>query len=308
MPRYKIIVNPASGRGEGGREIVNIKRLLNSHNLDFDLITTESPGHAIELTQQAVAEGFEVIVAAGGDGTANEVINGLMLAKEAGLSATMGVLPVGQGNDFAYSMNIPTELEPACETLSRSYRLVIDVGRVTGGLYPEGRFFGNGIGIGFDAVVGFEAIKLKRLHGFPAYLVAALKTIFLFFNAPKVRIELDDETLIQPSLLVSIMNGRRMGGGFMMAPESCPDDGFFDLCIGGQVSRIGIFGLIMRFMRGTQGSHRAIQFKRSQNVKVIAVDGVLPTHGDGETISTESRQLTIDLLPAQIPLITHPRR
>lgn len=308
MPRYKIIVNPASGRGEGGREIVNIKRLLNGHKLDFDLITTESPGHAIELTQQAVAEGFEIIVAAGGDGTANEVLNGLMLAKDAGLSAAMGVLPVGQGNDFAFSMNVPTELEPACEILSRNFRHVIDVGRVTGGLYPEGRYFGNGIGIGFDAVVGFEAFKLKRLHGFPAYLVAALKTIFLFFNAPKARIELDQETLIQPSLMVSIMNGRRMGGGFMMAPESDPDDGVLDLCIAGQVSRIGIFGLIMRFMQGTQASHRAIQFKRSQTVKVFAVDGILPTHGDGETISTESKQLTIELLPSEIPLITQSRR
>jgi diacylglycerol kinase (ATP) len=304
MPRYKIIVNPESGRGEGGREIPNIKNLLNAHQVGFDLVTTERPWHAAELTQQAVAEGYDVIVAAGGDGTVNEVLNGLMLAKEAGLSASMGVLPVGQGNDFAFSMGIPTELEAACEVLASTQRLSIDVGRVTGGLYPDGRFFGNGIGIGFDAVVGFEALKLKRLHGFPAYLVAALKTIFLFFNAPKVQIELENETLIQPALLVSIMNGRRMGGGFMMAPESSPNDGQFDLCICGQVSRIGIFGLILRFMQGTQGTHRAIQFKRSARVKVEALDGVLPTHGDGETISTESTQLTMELLPAQLDLIT----
>lgn len=307
MPRYKIIVNPESGRGEGGREIINIKSLLSGHSLDFDLITTENPGHAIELAQQAVTEGFDVVVAAGGDGTANEVLNGLMLAKEAGLSAAMGVLPVGQGNDFAFSMGIPTELEPACETLARNHQQVIDVGRVTGGLFPEGRFFGNGIGIGFDAVVGFEAFKLKRLHGFPAYLVAALKTIFLYFRAPKVRIELDHETLIQPSLMVSIMNGRRMGGGFMMAPESDPGDGELDLCIAGQVSRLGIFGLILQFMQGSQASHRAIQFKRSQNIKVTAMEGVLPTHGDGETISTESKQLAIELFPGQISLITQPR-
>ena len=304
MPRYKIIVNPESGRGEGGREILNIKALLNAHQLGFELVTTEAPWHAVELAQQAVAEGFDVIVAAGGDGTVNEVLNGLMLAKEAGLTATMGVLPVGQGNDFAFSMGIPTELEPACKVLASSNRLTIDVGRVTGGLYPDGRFFGNGIGIGFDAVVGFEALKLKRLYGFPAYLVAALKTIFLFFNAPKVHIELDNETLIQPSLLVSIMNGRRMGGGFMMAPDGDPSDGQLDLCICRQVSRLGIFALILRFMQGTQGSHPAIQFKRSQKVKVTAMDGVLPTHGDGETISTQSEELIVELLPAQLDLLT----
>lgn len=305
MPRYKVIVNPAAGRGEGGRNIPLIKTYLKMLKLDFDLVTTEAPWHAVELTQQAVAEGFDIVVAAGGDGTVNEVLNGLMLAKDAGLLAAMAVLPVGQGNDFAFSMGIPTELAPACEMLTIAKRLSIDVGRITGGQYPKGRFFGNGVGIGFDAVVGFEAFKLKRLHGFPAYLVAALKTIFLFFNAPNLKIELDEEAITQPCLLVSIMNGRRMGGGFMMAPESKPGDGVFDLCIGGQVSRLGILRLIVKFLNGTQGSHRAIQFKQASQVKVTALDGALPTHGDGETISTQSKELLIELLPAQIELITN---
>jgi diacylglycerol kinase (ATP) len=307
MPKYKIIVNPVSGRGEGEREIPNIETYLNALDLDFELVKTETPWHATELAQQAVKDGFDVIVAAGGDGTANEVLNGLVLSKEAGFPATMGVLPVGQGNDFAFGMGVPTDLENACKVLAQNQRQTIDVGRVTGGLYPEGRYFGNGVGIGFDAVVGFEALKLKRLHGFPAYLVAALKTIFLFFNAPQLQIELDGETFTQPCLLVSIMNGRRMGGGFMMAPEGNPSDGNFDLCIAGQVSRPAIFGLILRFMQGTQGTHPAVQFKRSRKVIVSALDGLLPSHGDGETISTEGKELTIELLPGQLDLVTQPK-
>ncbi|MBM3144641.1 MAG: diacylglycerol kinase family lipid kinase [Chloroflexi bacterium] len=308
MPRYKIILNPESGRGAGGRTIPQIEACMKAHNLDFDVVLTERPWHAAELARQAVNDGFDVVVAAGGDGTANEVLNGLMQARKTGAAAAMGVLPVGQGNDFAFSMDIPIEFEAACQTLAGDHRYRIDVGCVTGGLNPEGRYFGNGVGIGFDAVVGFEALKLKRLHGFPAYLVAALKTIFLYFEAPNLRIDLDDETLTLPALMVSIMNGRRMGGGFMMAPHGDPEDGFLDLCIAGQVSKPKIFALIFRFMKGDQGNHPAVQFKRARRVKVTALEGVLPSHADGETVSTDKIELEIELFPAQIELITRPKR
>jgi diacylglycerol kinase family enzyme len=95
------------------------------------------------------------------------------------------------------------------------------------------------VGIGFDAVVGFEAAKLPHLHGFMNYVVAALRTIFLFFHAPTLKIDYDDQHLTQPALMVSIMNGRRMGGGFMMAPDAKTDDGYLNLCIAGQVSDWG---------------------------------------------------------------------
>jgi diacylglycerol kinase (ATP) len=307
MARYKIIVNPTSGRGTGGQSIPRIKQLLNNHGLDFEIIQTERPWHAVELASQAVSDGFDVVVAAGGDGTANEVLNGLMQAKEAGDGiAAMGVLSVGRGNDFAFSMGIPTDLEAGCQTLARDHRRAIDVGRVRGGLYPEGRYFGNGVGIGFDAVVGFEALKLKRLHGFPSYLVAALKTMFLYFTAPRVHIGYDGQALELSALMVSLMNGRRMGGGFMMAPDGIPDDGVMDVCIANQVSKPQIFALIGRFMQGTQNSHPAIQTIRTAQVTVTALEGVLPAHADGETLCTEGTELSLELLPRQIELICDP--
>jgi YegS/Rv2252/BmrU family lipid kinase len=303
MKKYKIIVNPESGRGAGWRTTPQISEYLTAHGLEFDIVSTEGPWHAEELSQQAAIDGFDVVVAAGGDGTANEVLNGLMLASNVGVTPVMGVLPIGQGNDFAFSMGVPTNLEEACQALVNGSRRTIDVGLVTGGRRPEGRYFGNGIGIGFDAVVGFEALKLKRLHGFPAYLVAALKTIFLYFKAPQVRVELDDETLTLPALMVSIMNGRRMGGGFMMAPHGDPGDGHLDLCIAEQVSKLKIFALILRFMQGNQGDHPAVQFKRATRIKATALEGVLPTHADGETVSTEKTELSIEILPGQLELI-----
>jgi diacylglycerol kinase (ATP) len=306
--RYKIIVNPISGRGNGEQSIPKIEALLRSAGLDFDLVRTERPWHAATLAQQAVVDGFDVVASAGGDGTANEVINGLMTAKYSGDgTAAMGVLTVGRGNDFAFGMGIPSDLETCCHILEQNHRRRVDIGRVTGGLFPEGRFFGNGLGIGFDAVVGFEALKLKRLHGFASYVVAALKTIFLYFHAPMMRIKMDNHEITLPALMVSAMNGTRQGGGFMMAPNGSPDDGLFDVCIARQVSRPQMFVLIQKFMAGTQENHEAIQIIRSSKVVVTAIEGVLPAHGDGETICTDGNELTIELLPLQLDVITQPQ-
>ena len=305
MTKHKLIVNPTSNRGDAERAIPQIESLLRGHGLEYDLVRTERPWQAADLAQEAVAAGYETIVAVGGDGTANEVINGLMRAKEAGLgSSTMGVLSVGRGNDFAYGMGIPLDVEGGCRALAEGYQRMIDVGRVAGGLYPEGRFFGNGVGIGFDAVVGFEALKMTWLHGFPSYLVAVLKTVFLYYKAPLTTIEYDDQSITQPSLMVSVMNGQRMGGGFMMAPEGQVDDGLFDLCIAREVSRAGIFGLIPHFMRGTQATQEPIRTGRAQRIAVTAMEGVLPAHADGETLCTDGQRLELELLPRQLAVIT----
>jgi YegS/Rv2252/BmrU family lipid kinase len=243
----------------------------------------------------------------GGDGTANEVLNGLMRVKTAGgTPPTFGVLSVGRGNDLAYGAGIPTELDAGCRALALACRRPIDVGRVTGGLYPEGRYFGNGIGIGFDAVVGFEAAKLRRLTGFAGYLVAALKTIFLYYRAPVVELSYDDQTLTLSPLMISVMNGRRMGGGFMMAPNARPDDGLFDLCIVRQVGRARIFGLIGHFTKGTQATQEPVQAVQARRVVATAVEGVLPAHADGETLCTEGQTLELELLPAQLEVICAP--
>jgi YegS/Rv2252/BmrU family lipid kinase len=326
MPRYKIIVNPVSGRGAGERSIPKIRQLMRQHRLDFDLTRTERPWHAVELAQQAVADGFDAVVAAGGDGTANEVLNGLMLTKQSAvgpvevppvgkvsalavgqlpLPVALGVLCVGRGNDMAYGMGIPGGLEAGCAALARNYRRTVDVGCVRGGLYPEGRYFANGIGIGFDAVVGFVAAKMK-LTGFMAYIVAALETMFLYYRAPRVRIAYNGRSIELSALMVSIMNGRRMGGGFMMAPQGQVDDALFDVCIARQVSRPRILALIPKFMRGDQTGDPAIQMVRAQRLVITALEGVLPAHADGETLCTDARQLSLDLLPGQLEILCQP--
>ena len=304
MAKHKLIVNPVSGRGAGGRSIPEIERWMKELGLDFDLVQTERPWHAAELAAQAAKDGFDVVVAAGGDGTANEVLNGLMRAKASGTDkSAFGVLCVGRGNDLAFGMGIPIGIEAGCRNLAQGNRHRVDVGKVIGGLYPDGRYFGNGVGIGFDAVVGFEALKLKFLSGFPSYIVAALKTIFLYYRAPMVRIQTDDAAVEVPSHMVSVMIGRRMGGGFMMAPHAASDDGLFDLCQVGYVNRLRIFLLMMKFMSGTQEGHKAVRMGRTKAITVTAIEGALPAHADGETLCVDGTQLAMEILPQQIDVV-----
>lgn len=297
-------MNPTSGRGTGERSIPEVKGFLSGHGLDFDMVRTENPWHAADLARQAVMDGCDVVVAMGGDGVANEVLNGLVGARREGLgSCAMGVLCAGRGNDFAYGVGIPHDLEEGCRALAEGHRRTIDVGRVVGGDSPGGRYFGNGVGVGFDAVVGFEAVKMKRLSGFPSYIVAVLKTVFLYYKAPLVELECDGEKSTERLLLVSIMNGQRMGGGFYMAPEAAPDDGLFDLCVGTQVSRLGIFKLIPHFMKGTQTTQDPVWTRRAGKVVVTALDGSLPAHADGETLCVRGERLEIELLPSELEVV-----
>jgi len=248
--------------------------------------------------------GWDVIVAAGGDGTANEVINGLMEAKQAGQhSAALGVLCIGRGNDFAHGVGVPYDLEYACRMLVEDHRRMIDVGRVAGGRYPQGRYFGNCVGVGFDAIGTIEVAKLPRLGGFLSYFIAVLKTIFLYYKAPLTTVEYDGQTLTQPSLMVSIMNGQRLGGGFVMAPDAEPDDGLFDLCIAHEVSRARMFSLIPHFLRGTQATQEPIKTGQAAHISITAVEGSLPAQTDGEILCTDGRHLEIELLARQIEVV-----
>ncbi|MBE0681408.1 MAG: diacylglycerol kinase family lipid kinase [Anaerolineales bacterium] len=303
--KYFVIVNPTSGRGLGERSIPQIESSLRDDGLDFTLVKTERMWHASELAEAATREGYDVIVCASGDGTVNEAINGIMRAKKAGYNGTaFSVLGIGTGNDFAGGTGIPTNLNDGLKSLKENKRKKIDLGFVIGGDYPEGRYFGNGIGVGFDAAVGNEAIKVRWTRGLPAYLIGVIKTVFLYYNPAQVEIILDDkETIKQVSLMISVMNGRRMGGGFQMAPESQPDDGFFDLCIAETASKRRILAMIPYFIKGTQAGLPEIQMKRAKKISIKSLDMTFPAHADGEFICLNGSHLTLELLPKELEII-----
>ncbi len=303
MYRHKIILNPHSAKGATRRRIPEIQLALNELGLTYDLSLTERPWHAAELARGAIVEGYDVVVAVGGDGTVNEVVNGLLQSQEEKIGdAVLGVLPVGRGNDFCFASGIPLDFKEACQTLAKAQVRILDAGRIAGENNAHIRYFGNGVGIGFDAVVSRVANQ-ARLSGFLSYFIAALQTMYIYYQAPEMQIALSNETIRQRSLMVSVMNGRRAGGGFLMAPQGNPGDGLFDLCIAKNLSKAGILALIPRFMTGTQGTHPAINFKKDTHVTVRAIDGRLPVHVDGEVISEDVPELSVEILPGRLQVI-----
>lgn len=305
MTRYKIILNPTSGSGHGKGANERIKRLFDNYRLDYELTTTEQPWHAVDLTIDAVESGFDIIVAAGGDGTVNEVINGLMQAKSLGIgTASLGVLCVGRGNDFAGGVGIPSNLDQAVQVLAAKHQKRIDIGQVFTDDKPEGRYFGNCVGVGFDAMGTIQVAKLPRLGGILSYLIAIIQTIYIYYKAPLIRVEYAEESILQRSLLVSIMNGHRLGGGFKMAPNADLTDGLFDLCICSNAGKARIFALIPHFMRGTHASQPEVRTSQGNDIRIEAIEGTLPVQTDGEILCVDGKSIHVKNLPLQLEVIT----
>lgn len=303
--KYFLIVNPISGRGHGEKSIPDIEGQFRAANLDYVLKRTEYPGHALKLAREAA--GYDVIIAAGGDGTANEVLNGILESDHRhGSQPAMAVIPVGRGNDFAYGMGIPADIEAACQCITSNQRRRVDVGRVYGENFPNGRYFGNGVGVGFDAVVGFESLKMKYLTGFASYIAAAIKTTALYFKAPRLKLVTADGEHEGQYLMVSIMNGIRMGGGFYMAPESRPADSHFDLCVVSQVKRRELVPLIGKFTKGTQKGDPAVEFLHTDRLEIHALEGSIPAHADGETVCEKGTSIRIELHPSILEMVYQP--
>lgn len=298
MTSAKIILNPIAGRGHGARIEPQLRELLSAERLDFDLALTAGPWHAAELAERAVEDGFELIVAAGGDGTTHEVVNGLLAASGNGEAGTLGVIPIGSGSDFAHAVGVPPDLPGACLRLTSGKTQVVDVGRAAIPGQPD-RYFDNTVGIGFSGIVTQEARKVKWLRGTALYLPVVLKTVFLRHHTPQVTMQYDDEELALRALMICVANGPREGGGFLVAPEARPDDGVFDLMIAGEVSRLAMLGLIPRFMQGTHVTHQAVTMARAKHVTISSPDNLI-AHVDGEMLCTDAHRLEFEVLPQRL--------
>lgn len=304
-----VILNPIAGKGKALALKPEIENHLSSRGVPFTVEVTEGVLHAASLAEEAGERGFDTVVAAGGDGTCNEVINGLMKqversGPEPASVPALGVLPVGRGNDFAYGLGLPGDFSLACRILTEHSPVALDIGRITGGYYPQGRYFGNGIGIGFDTMVGLEAAKLKHVHGFGAYIWGAVKTFIRFPEPPAVTLGYGSREINVRANQISILNGRRMGGTFFMAPQALTDDGLLDLCMTTHpLSRREMAGLIIRYTKGSQAEHEAILTDRSSVFTIQAPSGGLVCHADGETICTNGEHLQVELLPGALQVI-----
>lgn len=302
--RYLIILNPVAGKGKAAGKRHLIEKALNESGAEYEITVTQGIEHAMHLAEDAGENGFTVAVAAGGDGTVNEVINGLMQAKQKGKKVCiLGVLAIGRGNDFACGARIPSDLDKALQVLVAGHQQGMDVGRVSGGYYPHGKYFGNGMGIGFDTLVGLEAAKMRHVHGGTAYMLGAIKMMIIYPEPPEITIRWGDKEYCQKSHQISIMNGIRMGGSFYMAPNAKNNDGFLDICMSKEIPRSKMPGLTVHYTKGTQHTSPLIVTDRARSIVVTAPKGGLAVHADGETICKDGHELLIECLERELTII-----
>ncbi|GBE26407.1 diacylglycerol kinase [bacterium BMS3Bbin03] len=288
--KYFVILNPEAGRGRGAKIREKIEAELQRHNLSFEISETSFKGHAEKLAEEAPEE-FDVIVAAGGDGTFNEVANGLMRNPR-----TMGLIPTGSGNDFARAMNIPFNYKKAIHVLAQSVEKTIDIGWV------NGRYFPNGLGIGFDALVVHESNQVKRLRGILIYLFSVLKSVF-FYSSPRMTLRLDNGKIIDGKIfMLTIGNGISLGGGFMLTPNAKNNDGLFDVCVIHYLTKPQIFWHLPKVFWGGHVKMKQVEMHR---VKEIAVSAHEPigAHVDGELIGMENREFQVKIFPEALRVI-----
>ena len=236
-----MIVNPVSGAGHASSVGEKAAALLQKLDVAFTLRITESIGHATELARQAAQRGDTTVIAVGGDGTVNEVAAGLAETKTA-----LGIIPAGNGNDFAKALGIPKGWEDALHYLLKTTPRLVDTGRA------NDRFFINICGTGFDVMVLENMLKAKeRVHGKLPYLYGIFITM-LRFKPIHMRIETVEGLVIdEPCAHFSIANGQYFGSGIHIMPRSKADDGIFDILVIDKISRWKIFINLPSLLKGT---------------------------------------------------------
>ena len=299
--RTAVIYNPSANHGRAR----DFKELLKSWGLEdgtMSLASTERPGHATELARQAVNTGAELIVAAGGDGTIHEVVNGMVDGEKS--PAKLGLIPLGSGNDFAFGLGMNNDLDSAVSRLQTGIAREIDLAQIED---DRGRvdLVMNGIGIGFDATVTIQSKTITRVHGFAMYMLAALRTIALYYQAPHLELRFDDEFIEQDCLMLSIGIGPRIGGGFHLTPDALFDDGLLDSCLVNPISRPTMLRLLPDAMRGTHINSQHVTMRRSRQIEIKS-DIPLPIHVDGEIFAYHEdnvRNVTITTIHSVLSIL-----
>lgn len=295
MAKAKIILNPYSGRWKGQRSMPAVEAALKEAGVDFDLVCTAGPDDAIELARGAALEGYSPVVAAGGDGTIGEVVNGLVQAAGDQVAGPLAIIPLGSANDFIQTLGTPADLKGACQLLRTGQVRTIDVGRV------NERYFINDVGVGFEPQVTLESRKIKRLRGQLIYLVAVLRAVRDPIQA-HMTIEWDDgQRVSKPILMVSVANGR-CTGGFWLTPHAELDDGELDFIFADALSRLQILRFLPEVMRRTHLDKDPVTYGRTRHI-VITSDDPLPVVADGEIMTTEAHRLEIEVLPGRMQVL-----
>lgn len=286
-PRARLIVNPSSGRERGVEQAATIAAGLRRKYAGVEVFFTQGDGDAEAAAQQALHDGCSAIFVAGGDGTLNEVVNGVAAAHA--LDAVhFGIVPLGTGNDFASALGIPHDADQALEVLLRGTLLEVDLGRV------NGRIFLNTSGGGYVAEVSIAVTpQLKTIAGRLAYLIGGAQALFEYEPVrATVKVDPGDVTFEHRLYAYAVCNSRLIGGGRLIAPDAIIDDGLLDVCLIEEMSAVEFVALGRKVADGghvddprvhyLQGASVTITFERDTNINT-----------DGEVLSATRAEYTV---------------
>lgn len=302
-PRLKMIMNPNADMGNAWKFAADLRHLVEAF-ADVQWSGTVYPTHAKELAQQAGEEGFDIVVAMGGDGTAHEVVNGLMTIP-AEKRPKFAIVPLGSGNDYAASLGIGPDAAEAINVIRAGHSKKIDLFLIED---EEGRkeYVDNTANIGFGGSVTIYSHTIPVIRGFLMYLIAVLQTIFSNYTIMNVEIKTDENEWQDEVLMIALNNGPREGGGFVTGPDAKNDDGILNFCIAQKVSRLMMLRLLPEFMKGSQERFKPVYMGTFKHMEIKS-DKPLVLHTDGEVFagfSHDVHYLKIDLLPDAIEVIT----
>jgi len=314
MPSILVIYNPIAGRGRVKKHWPKVQQALINAGVEFDVAATSAPLDAVNLAEKAATK-YSTVVAVGGDGTVHEVVNGLLRASSEGETIALGVVPLGNGDDFAKMIPPQTSIggkafdwHVAIEKIYKGQTKLFDVGRILGDQFRSDRdnkpqYFMNGMDIGFGAQTALNFTKVPSFFtGMAAYIVAIMKTL-IDYRIPMVRIQIDDqEAFEQSTTMTAITNGRCFGSGFWVCPEAQVDDGLLDVMVTQSVGRLKILRLIPKIMKGTHVNEPILKNYRAHRVDINSEQSFV-VEADGEIPYPQTRHLEVQILDKKLRVI-----
>jgi YegS/Rv2252/BmrU family lipid kinase len=297
----RLIVNPTAGAGRTAKKWPYIKALLKNTGLRFEHDITVAPGHAIELAKSAVNKGYKLVVSVGGDGTINEIVNGIYATGDM-KDVELGIIGTGTGSDYIRTIGVSKYYQESCHHLMNPMKKSVDLGMVefTQNGQPAKRIFANFAGLGFDAeVVKATTKKFKNFGGKPAYLMGLLSTFTTYKNR-QIQITINGQTENHKVCTIVMSNGKYGGGSMLLAPNADPCDGLFDVIIIGDVTKPDLLRSLPRIYKGTHLTHPKVMVKRT-NLITISSDEPMAIQADGDLLGEAPARFTV--LPSVLNIL-----
>lgn len=301
---WLVIVNPNAGSGKGKKDWEKISFFLKKYSVSFDTVFTESKNHAIRLAAEGITSGFRKIISVGGDGTLNEIVNGIFTQNICATSEiTLALIPVGTGNDWGRMFGIPLLYESAVKIIKEGKTTPHDIGRLSffNGSESGIRYFINIAGLGFEATVvkRTNIQKDKGRSNKAIYFYNLLMSLISYKNTD-VELIIEGQKINSRIFSINVGNGRYCGGGMRQTPEALTDDGQLDITVINGMGKIEIIRNLQILYDGTILSHPKVDGYRSDKVQVNS-GTLLYAEADGESVGHTPVEFTI--VPAAINVV-----